>query len=155
MTEYLKREDVRRAVLHNEGDAVIAAIDELEPVLAVPIELLVEWVMNANSVQKQDDKKAAYEYIAGTRVDFKAEDLTDYGRELLCGKKRDEWIPVTERLPERADEVLIAYREEYDEWTEEYEVSTATYMPRAGRWDYDDLKITHWMPLPKPPEGMK
>ena len=25
------------------------------------------------------------------------------------------WIPVTERLPERADEVLIAYREEYDE----------------------------------------
>ena len=31
MTEYLKREDVRRAVLHNEGDAVIAAIDELEP----------------------------------------------------------------------------------------------------------------------------
>ena len=32
MTEYLKREDVRRAVLHNEGDAVIAAIDELQPV---------------------------------------------------------------------------------------------------------------------------
>lgn len=29
MSEYLKREDVRRAVLHNEGDAVIAAIDEL------------------------------------------------------------------------------------------------------------------------------
>ena len=24
MSEYLKREDVRRAVLHNEGDAVIA-----------------------------------------------------------------------------------------------------------------------------------
>ena len=32
MSEYLKREDVRRAVLHNEGDAVIAAIDALEPV---------------------------------------------------------------------------------------------------------------------------
>lgn len=27
MSEYLKREDVRKAVLHNEGDAVIAAID--------------------------------------------------------------------------------------------------------------------------------
>ena len=62
------------------------------------------------------------------------------------------WIPVTERLPERADEVLIAYREEYDDWTEEYAVSTATYMPRAGRWDYDHLKITHWMPLPEPPD---
>lgn len=63
------------------------------------------------------------------------------------------WIPVTERLPERADEVLIAYREEYDDWTEEYAVSTATYMPRAGRWDYDHLKITHWMPMPQPPKG--
>lgn len=34
MTEYLKREDVRRTVLHNEGDAVIAAIDEL-PVIDI------------------------------------------------------------------------------------------------------------------------
>ena len=62
------------------------------------------------------------------------------------------WIPVTERLPERADEVLIAYLEEYDDWTGEYVVSTATYMPRAGRWDYDNLKITHWMPRPKAPD---
>lgn len=62
------------------------------------------------------------------------------------------WIPVTERLPERADEVLIAYIEEYDDWTGDYAVSTATYMPRAGRWDYDHLKITHWMPLPKAPD---
>lgn len=38
MTEYLKREDVRRAVLHNEGDALIAAIDEL-PVIVLPDEL--------------------------------------------------------------------------------------------------------------------
>ena len=29
MIEYLRKEDVRRAVLHNEGEAVIAAIDEL------------------------------------------------------------------------------------------------------------------------------
>lgn len=32
MSEYLKREDVRRAVLHKEGDALIAAIDELPTV---------------------------------------------------------------------------------------------------------------------------
>lgn len=37
MSEYLKREDVRRAVLHNEGDAVIAAIDELPTVDAVQV----------------------------------------------------------------------------------------------------------------------
>ena len=38
MSEYLKREDVRRAVLHKEGDAALAAIDELEPVE------LPEWI---------------------------------------------------------------------------------------------------------------
>lgn len=73
--------------------------------------------------------------------------------ELPSAQLEPKWIPCSERLPERADEVLIAYREEYDDWSEEYAVSTATYMPRAGRWDYDHLNITHWMPLPEPPKG--
>lgn len=32
MSEYLKREDVRRIVLHNDRDAALAAIDALQPV---------------------------------------------------------------------------------------------------------------------------
>lgn len=93
MSEYLKREDVRRAVLHNEGDAVIAAIDELP--------------------------------------------VTE-----LRG-----WIPVTERLPENDDEVIVAYKCTYDV---RVRVSTDCYNPRAGRWDID-YPYTHWMPLPQPP----
>ena len=94
MTEYLKREDVRRAVLHNEGDAVIAAIDEL------PVTEL------------------------------------------------QGWIPVTERLPENDDPVLV-----YFTWKTfpGGAVAVSAYHPRAQRWE-TDWNITHWMPLPQPPE---
>lgn len=61
-----------------------------------------------------------------------------------------EWISVTERLPESGKEsVLIALRwGEVDiGWCED------------GRWrsefvnEYEDWEVTHWMPLPEPPKG--
>ena len=61
-----------------------------------------------------------------------------------------EWISVTERLPESGKEsVLIALRwGEVDiGWCED------------GRWrsefvnEYEEGEVTHWMPLPNPPKG--
>ena len=61
-----------------------------------------------------------------------------------------EWISVTERLPESGKEgVLIALRwGEVDiGWCED------------GRWssefvnEYEEGEVTHWMPLPEPPKG--
>ncbi len=73
----------------------------------------------------------------------------------LC--KRMRWIPVEERLPEKdtldiGDEYIVLLGYPYnrpvamsfingDWWTGYYNCST--------RWTD---KITHWMPLPKPPE---
>ena len=79
----------------------------------------------------------------------------------ICGKPLDSgmvvhpecvprWIPVTERLPDDGQRVLA-----YDKV--EYGIIAAIYS--AGTW-YDQILdttvcpiyITHWMPLPEPPE---
>lgn len=58
-----------------------------------------------------------------------------------------DWISVEERLPEPGVDVFAAYRNRHitmgtagDDWLEE---------------DIEDGNITHWMPLPEPPEEEK
>lgn len=78
-----------------------------------------------------------------------------------------EWISVEERMPALDTEVLvfavglpewgyegkttmaIAYRFTYRFWS-----SGKEYEQWSTPWEYfhKDYKITHWMPLPEPPE---
>ena len=57
-------------------------------------------------------------------------------------KEDNQWIPVTERLPETSELVLAIDNDGL--------MSTAYYV---GRWHgmLDENSITHWMPLPEPP----
>ena len=61
--------------------------------------------------------------------------------------KISRWIPVTERLPEEYNRVLV--------------YSKATRMGRGidfinadGNW-FSTQKVSHWMPLPQPPQADK
>ena len=61
-----------------------------------------------------------------------------------------QWIPVTERLPEEWVDVLV--------WSKCGFCETAVYLGIPGKWrvtwNHDMLEvdsITHWMPLPTPP----
>lgn len=69
---------------------------------------------------------------------------------IMNGVTVQEWISVKDRLPENVKEgLLIALRWGAVDigWCED------------GRWgsefvdEYEDGEVTHWMPLPKPPEG--
>lgn len=60
-----------------------------------------------------------------------------------------EWIPVTERLPQHGDIVLCKARYRYD---------VLQWDGRVNRWVNRFMNpkkeyVTHWMPLPTPPEG--
>ena len=64
------------------------------------------------------------------------------------------WIPVEERLPEdRSDVLVVAY------WHEKWGVYMGWCAPTYKKWyvhigigDRNDVSVTHWMPLPEPPE---
>ena len=57
-----------------------------------------------------------------------------------------QWIPVTERLPERCSHVLVT------DWGE----IELAYYSSEGKWyagDYKLKNVTAWMPLPEPWKG--
>ena len=57
------------------------------------------------------------------------------------------WIPVTERLPEIDEEVLVVAVNDFD--ADEKWVSIS-WLDKDNQWPY--AIVTHWMPLPKPPK---
>jgi hypothetical protein len=65
----------------------------------------------------------------------------------------NQWIPVSERLPERGQLVIVSFR---GHWGGRREVSAETFwIDERGGWTGCDSmkggKATHWMPLPPPP----
>ncbi len=55
-----------------------------------------------------------------------------------------KWIPVTERCPEKSGDYLV-----FDDCRNLY---VNEWHCLLKKWQYDDSRITHWMPLPEPPK---
>lgn len=71
---------------------------------------------------------------------------------LLREQKQPGWVSVTERLPEEKGEYIAFDGETV--FGAYYEIGTSgTRWTDAteGYWDY---KVTHWRPMPEPPEGV-
>lgn len=70
--------------------------------------------------------------------------------ELVRKLQSPSWIPVTERLPEENEEVLVVavnFFNKDDRWA-------AIDWLYCGTWQQHDI-VTHWMPLPEPPKEEK
>ena len=95
-------------------------------------------------------KKAAYSSLPSNTEDFH---LNMFVTNLLAHDVTvQEWIPVTERLPELGERVICT--DGYAVF-EQYRVELSCVY---GMWDRGGLKspmqeVTHWMPLPQPPKG--
>lgn len=72
-----------------------------------------------------------------------------------------QWISIKDKLPESFTNVLVC--DSAGECVDEREATTAYFDSVDGQWyhlafwDYDlwhKATVTHWMPLPKPPEGI-
>lgn len=60
------------------------------------------------------------------------------------GVTLQNWIPVSERLPEDDSHVLVARKNG--------DVDTDMYIKSWWKVDPAERRVTHWMPLPEPPK---
>ena len=115
----------------------------------------------ANGVILKDDTSCMQRFIATeSSLDIKrmisewenkpAVFYADHG-ESIIPIPQWEWIPVTERLPEVGQRILVYCESK----TTEKHVTACTYM--GGLYGHKQFsrhvrKVTHWMPLPEPPK---
>lgn len=81
-----------------------------------------------------------------------------YADEIMALREKYQWIPVTERLPETEDFVLaVVNGKPTENLTLVDSIEIASFMRDEG-WcldmypEWEDPKVTHWMPLPDAPE---
>jgi len=68
---------------------------------------------------------------------------------VINGQTIGAWIPVSERLPEPNEPVLI-YTEVLGRHVASVDEEGEWFCDYGGEWLFP--KVTHWMPLPEPPE---
>lgn len=70
--------------------------------------------------------------------------------EISGGKLLTGWISVKDRLPETDDRVLVCTVTKKGRQN----IITGDYATRSKVWVCGmNMNVTHWMPLPEPPEG--
>lgn len=85
---------------------------------------------------------------------FGVEGATIAAEHLIAnGVTAQQWIPVTERLPDEGEDVFV-----FGYWHEKWQPLKCHYSPHfKGQWftsvsGQQVYAVTHWMPLPEPPQ---
>ena len=63
-----------------------------------------------------------------------------------------EWIPVDEMLPEEKVNCIVYYKHAYCDNDDYWAIGICFYDGEKFQMDWS-YKVTHWMPLLKPPKG--
>lgn len=96
------------------------------------------------------ENKEAIEYLLYMKHNVDARSpmdiAIDTAIESLKAQTVNRWIPCSERMPKDNCYTLVAVL-----FDEIYEVYIAAF--RGDGWHTVEGYVTHWMPLPEPPEG--
>ena len=99
--------------------------------------------------------------VDAKRTDPETGSFTEYLAEYLIanGVTVQEWVSVEDRSPEETGEVLaIVSGNPHKNITLDHAYELSEYDPCDGwileMWpEWEDAVVTHWMPLPEPPNG--
>lgn len=96
--------------------------------------------------------------LAADRLEELLDRCARYAEEITMLWERQRWVPVTERLPETENFVLaVVNGKPAENITLVDSIEIASFMRDEG-WcldmypEWEDPKVTHWMPLPPAPE---
>ena len=92
--------------------------------------------------------------IDAKRTDPEKGSFTEYLADHLIsnGVTVQEWIPVTERLPEEKVNCIVHYKHAYCDNDGYWAIGICFYDGEKFQLN-SAYKVTHWMPLPEPPKG--
>ncbi len=116
---------------------------------------LIEYIRtlehNYNVAVSFNENQAKYIESLGFNGVVRCKDFADVL--IANGVTVQKWIPVTERLPEEGEAVIV-----FGYWHEKFQPLMCYLSPhRRGEWfttvaGQQVYTVTHWMPLPEPPK---
>ena len=98
-----------------------------------------------------ENYKHLYEQTKKMLAMYQDELVPGFRKQIEEMESKSKWIPVTERLPEKGEEVLVVDRFGFIEmgFVKETIYGHKYWLGCEG----DD--VTHWMPLPEPPKEVE
>ena len=92
--------------------------------------------------------------IDAKRTDPETGSFTEYLADYLInnGVTVQEWVSVKERLPQEKVNCIVHYKHAYCDNDDYWAIGICFYDGEKFKMDWS-YKVTHWMPLPKPPKG--
>ena len=145
-------EDGGVAILHSlktEKNCWFPSIVEVEMPVGTTLEEMTEIINRRPTQESYEHALVGASLVAAARLQDKVFEIQELKAELARLQAERRWIPVSERLPEPYTHVLAATPTGYMEvdWRFSEPIIDCGL---ANFYSLDN--VTHWMPLPQPPE---
>ena len=115
-------------------------------------------IINALRMTESRSKRTLLD-AAASALEHLSDRCARYAEEIAVLQEREKWVPVTERLPEDSNDVLaVVFGRPMRNIELIGALHIAAYCGSDAGWyvpeypDWDDPRVTHWMPLPDVPE---
>ena len=124
-------------------------MDVREKLVELPIE-------DALLVLREEHRQRTDSYITYLAHGGKGDPAEEVGLDALAiaisALEKTKWISVDDRLPEEKVNCIVHYKHAYCDNDDYWAIGICFYDGEKFQMDLS-YKVTHWMPLPKPPKG--
>lgn len=107
-------------------------------------------ILRSLKMTKERAMRLAAKWANGGVCTLREGEAEEYHKLCLEALRGSKWIPVTERLPKHYDTVLICVRPYIKLVTATWDEFGYVWITKPTVYEFE--AVTHWMPLPEPPD---